>query len=56
MNIRRALDNQYRRDRSNVSRVNRARNEAAARDMLGEWAKLLRLALDEARTVVTDNG
>lgn len=48
-----ALDNQYRRDRSPVARVNRARNEAAARDMLGEWAKLLRLALDEARAVIT---
>jgi hypothetical protein len=28
------------------------RNERAAREMLGEWAELLRLALDEAREVV----
>ena len=32
---------------------NAVRNEAAARDMLGEWASLLRQGLDEARTVVT---
>ena len=31
---------------------NAVRNEVAAKDMLGEWAELLRKALDEAREVV----
>ena len=35
---------------------NKVRNETAAREMLGEWANLLRLALDEARQVVTPAG
>ena len=47
-----AMDNKY--DRTRTSRAsNRVRNERAAREMLGEWAELLRLALDEARAVVT---
>jgi len=37
----------------NVQAPNNVRNEAAARDMLSEWAEILRLALDEARTVVS---
>jgi len=46
------MDNKYDRTRARVQQPNRVRNQAAARDMLGEWAKLLRLALDEARTAV----
>ena len=46
------LDNKYDRARTRIQAPNRVRNEAAARDMLGEWAEILRLALDEARTVV----
>lgn len=46
-----AMDNKY--DRTRTSRAsNKVRNERAAREMLGEWAELLRLALDEAREVV----
>jgi hypothetical protein len=42
-----------RMDRTRTRSVqNRVRNERAAREMLGEWAELLRLALDEARAVV----
>ena len=48
-----AMDNKYDRTRTLIQESNRTRNEAAARDMLGEWAELLRLALDEARTVVS---
>lgn len=48
-----AIDNKYDRTRTRIQAQNRVRNEAAARDMLGEWANLLRLALDEARSVVT---
>lgn len=41
-------------DRSRTGRfTNRVRNERAAREMLGEWANILRLALDEARQVVS---
>lgn len=41
-------------DRTPTSRAsNRVRNERAATEMLGEWANLLRLALDEARQVVS---
>lgn len=49
-----AYDNKYDRTRTHVQVQNRVRNEAAARDMLGEWAQTLRLALDEARTAVTN--
>jgi len=49
--IVKAMDNNYDRTRTRpVS--NKVRNERAAREMLGEWAELLRLALDEARAVV----
>ena len=48
-----AMDNKYDRTRTRIQASNKTRNEAAARDMLGEWAELLRLALDEARTVVS---
>jgi len=47
-----AMDNKYDRTRTRIQGSNKTRNEAAARDMLGEWAELLRLALDETRTVV----
>ena len=47
-----AIDNKYDRTRTHIQAQNRKRNEAAARQMLGDWANLLRLALDEARTVV----
>lgn len=41
-------------DRTRTSRApNSVRNERAAREMLGAWAELLRLALDEARAMVT---
>jgi len=49
-----AYDNKYDRTRTHVQVQNRVRNEAAARDMLGDWAHTLRLALDEARTKVTN--
>lgn len=49
----RAIDNKFDRTRTRIAATNRSRNEAAARDMLGEWASLLRQALDEARTVVS---
>lgn len=48
-----AYDNKYDRTRTHVQVQNRVRNEAAARDMLGDWAHTLRLALDEARTTLT---
>jgi hypothetical protein len=48
-----AIDNKYDRTRTRIQVQNRVRNEAAAREMLGEWAVLLRLALDEARTRVS---
>jgi len=47
-----AMDNKYDRTRTRIQGSNKTRNEAAARDKLGEWAELLRLALDETRTVV----
>ncbi len=50
--LAKVLDPKYIRTRAMPSLRNRVRNEAAARDMLGEWAELLRLALDEARTIV----
>lgn len=48
----RAFDHKY--DRTHVTTLvtNEKRNEAAARELLGEWAELLRKGLDEARTVV----
>jgi hypothetical protein len=46
------IDNKYRNDESPIPKPNKVRNEAAARDMLGEWAELLRKGLDEARAVV----
>jgi hypothetical protein len=49
----RAIDNKFDRTRTRIAAPDRVRNEAAARDMLGEWASLLRQALDEARTVVS---
>lgn len=48
-----AIDNKYDRTRTHIQAQNRVRNEAAARQMLGDWANLLRLALDEARSKVT---
>jgi len=50
-----AYDNKYDRTRTRVQAQNRVRNETAARDMLGDWARTLRLALDEARTTVTSH-
>ncbi len=47
------MDNKYDRSRTRIQAPNDVRNKAAAKDMLGEWAELLRLALDEARTVVS---
>ena len=48
-----AIDNKYDRTRTHIQAQNRVRNEAAARQMLGDWANLLRLALDEARTMIS---
>ena len=48
-----AIDNKFDRTRTRIAATNRSRNEAVARDMLGEWATLLRQALDEARTLVS---
>jgi len=45
-----AMDNKYDRTRVRAYERNETRNEAAATEMLAEWAKLLRKALDEART------
>ncbi len=47
-----AVDIKYDRTPVRTGIRNAVRNKAAAKDMLGEWAELLRLALDEARTVV----
>ena len=47
-----AIDKKYDRTPDRTGFRNAVRNKAAAKDMLGEWAELLRLALDEARTVV----
>mgnify|MGYP001828166664 CR=1 FL=1 len=47
-----AIDNKYDRTLPSNFRSDQDRNEQAARELLGEWAELLRLALDEARTVV----
>jgi hypothetical protein len=46
-----AMDNKYDSTRTQAV-MNKVRNDRAAREMLGEWAELLRLALDEARAVV----
>ena len=48
-----AMDNKFDRTRTRIQAQNRMRNEGAAREMLGNWANVLRLALDEARTVVS---
>lgn len=48
-----AMDNKFDRTRTRIQVQNRVRNEAAAREMLSAWANVLRLALDEARTVVS---
>lgn len=48
-----AMDNKFDRTRTRIQVQNRVRNEAAAREMLGNWANVLRLALDEARTVIS---
>jgi len=48
-----AYDNKWDRTRVQAYSPNKTRNEAAAKEMLTEWAELLRLALDEARTVVS---
>lgn len=50
-----AFDNKYDRTRTRIQVQNRVRNEAAAREMLGEWAQTLRQALDEARATVNGN-
>lgn len=50
-----AYDNKWDRTRTQTYTHNKLRNEVAAKEMLGEWAELLRLALDEARTVVSKN-
>ena len=36
-----------------ITRDDMQRIKTAARELLGEWAELLRLALDETRAVVT---
>lgn len=46
------IDNKYDRSMTSTFRSNKDRNETAARELLGEWAELLRLALDEARAVI----
>ena len=48
-----AIDNRYDRSRARIQAPNKIRNETAARNMLGEWAELLRKALDEARAAVS---
>ena len=48
-----AMDNKFDRTRTRIQAQNRIRNEGAAREMLSNWANVLRLALDEARTVVS---
>ena len=50
-----AIDNKYDRTYPNLIRSNSDRNEAAARELLGEWAELLRKGLDEARAVINGN-
>ena len=47
-----AIDIKYDRTPVRTGIRNAVRNETSARDMLGEWAELLRKALDEARVVV----
>ena len=48
-----AMDNKFDRTRTRIQAQNRIRNEGAAREMLSNWANVLRLALAEARTVVS---
>jgi len=50
-----AIDNKYDRSHPNPIRSDKNRNEAAARELLGEWAELLRMGLDEARAAVNGN-
>jgi len=50
-----AIDKKYDRTPVRTGISNVVRNKTAAREMLGEWAELLRLALDEARVVVSTN-
>ena len=47
-----ALDHQVDRSRVRIQLPNSMRNEAAAREMLTEWAVILRKGLDEARMAV----
>lgn len=47
-----AIDNKYDRSMPSNFRSDKDRNEDAARELLGEWAELLRLALDEAHVVL----
>lgn len=49
-----AIDKKYDRTPVRTGIRNAVRNETAARDMLGEWAELLRKALDEARVVLVN--
>ncbi|MBT8076095.1 MAG: hypothetical protein KJN61_06465, partial [Gammaproteobacteria bacterium] len=53
--LAKAFDNKFDRTRTRIQARDRTRNELAARNMLGEWAELLRMALDEARLKVTGN-
>jgi hypothetical protein len=50
-----AIDNKYDRTYPNPIYANKKRNETAARELLSEWAELLRKGLDEARKVVDGN-
>jgi len=50
--IIKAYDNKFDRTSIRIQAPNNVRNKAAATDMLGEWAQILRKALDEARTIV----
>lgn len=47
-----AIDNKYDRSMPSNFRSDQKRNEQVARELLGEWAELLRLALDEAHAMV----
>ena len=50
--IIKVFDNKYDRSRTRIQAPDSVRNKAVATDMLGEWAKVLRMALDEARSTV----
>jgi hypothetical protein len=47
------MDKKFDRTPVRTGVSNRVRNETAAREMLGEWASLLRQGLDEARSMVS---